>query len=157
VVSHVRAQRRELSEPQQLNTSTAVRCLVQVIHSGMQHRHVGSHALNIESSRSHSLMTIHCHALPSDPNAWDHGTARCGKICFVDLAGSERLKVGAGELGSRGQGPGTVRPGRRRTPTLPLVWDGTETGGWWLAHEHCQAAGRHPLYALQGTAWRPVR
>ncbi|KAF5827751.1 P-loop containing nucleoside triphosphate hydrolase protein, partial [Dunaliella salina] len=66
--------------------------MLKVIHSGMQHRHVGSHELNIESSRSHSLMTIHCHALPSDPNAWDQGAARCGKICFVDLAGSERLK-----------------------------------------------------------------
>jgi hypothetical protein len=74
-----------------INTHTFAH--MQVIHDGMQHRHVGSHALNIESSRSHSMMTIHCHALPSDPNAWDHGTARCGKICFVDLAGSERLKV----------------------------------------------------------------
>lgn len=33
---------------------------MQVIRMGMQHRHVGSHELNMESSRSHSLMTIHC-------------------------------------------------------------------------------------------------
>ncbi len=33
--------------------------------------------------------------VPCDPGAFDHGTPRCGKICFVDLAGSERLKVGA--------------------------------------------------------------
>ncbi|GFH08403.1 kinesin-like protein, partial [Haematococcus lacustris] len=65
---------------------------VQVIRMGMKNRHVGSHDLNMESSRSHSLMTLHCTATPTDEAAWDYGTTRFGKICFVDLAGSERLK-----------------------------------------------------------------
>ncbi len=59
----------------------------------MKHRHVGSHQLNMESSRSHALMTIHTSVMGTDPAAWDYGTPRYGKICFVDLAGSERLKV----------------------------------------------------------------
>lgn len=65
---------------------------LQVIRTGMKHRHVGSHELNVESSRSHSLMTIQCIATATDPGSPDYGTPRFGKICFVDLAGSERLK-----------------------------------------------------------------
>ncbi len=62
----------------------------QVIRTGMRHRHVGSHELNIESSRSHSIMTIFVQSTPADPGAADFGTPRIGKISFVDLAGSER-------------------------------------------------------------------
>ncbi|GLC40153.1 hypothetical protein PLESTB_000792000 [Pleodorina starrii] len=66
--------------------------MMEVIRTGMKHRHVGSHELNIESSRSHSIMTMCVHATPLDPSAADFGTPRLGKISFVDLAGSERLK-----------------------------------------------------------------
>jgi hypothetical protein len=66
---------------------------VQVIRTGMRHRHVGSHELNIESSRSHSIMTVFVTATSLDATATDFGTPRLGKISFVDLAGSERLKV----------------------------------------------------------------
>lgn len=37
-------------------------------------------------------MTVHVNVTPLDPNAWDYGSVRNGKISFVDLAGSERLK-----------------------------------------------------------------
>ncbi|KXZ48343.1 hypothetical protein GPECTOR_28g750 [Gonium pectorale] len=73
-------------------TCTRVDTMMEVIRTGMKHRHVGSHELNIESSRSHSIMTIVLHATPTDPSAADFGTPRIGKISFVDLAGSERLK-----------------------------------------------------------------
>jgi hypothetical protein len=58
----------------------------------MRHRRVGSHQLNMESSRSHAIMTIYADATPTDPSALDYGTTRFGKISFVDLAGSERVK-----------------------------------------------------------------
>eukprot|EP00879_Flechtneria_rotunda_P018559 GHRR01019473.1.p1 GENE.GHRR01019473.1~~GHRR01019473.1.p1 ORF type:complete len:720 (+),score=272.03 GHRR01019473.1:2217-4376(+) len=58
----------------------------------MKHRKVGSHRLNTESSRSHSIMTIYCDATPTDPTSYDYGTMRYGKLSFVDLAGSERVK-----------------------------------------------------------------
>lgn len=50
--------------------------MLEVIRTAMKHRHVGSHELNIESSRSHSIMTIICSATPLDPNAADFGTTR---------------------------------------------------------------------------------
>jgi hypothetical protein len=62
--------------------------MLEVVHTGMQHRHVGSHQLNMESSRSHSLMIIYCDVV----GAAGAAPLRRGKICFVDLAGSERLK-----------------------------------------------------------------
>ncbi len=46
----------------------------------------------MESSRSHSIFTVHCHATPTDPSSYDYGTMRYGKVSFVDLAGSERQK-----------------------------------------------------------------
>eukprot|EP00198_Chlamydomonas_reinhardtii_P014309 XP_001703646.1 predicted protein [Chlamydomonas reinhardtii] len=67
--------------------------MLDVIRTGMKHRHVGSHELNIESSRSHSIMTVYLTSTPADPAAADFGTPRMGKISFVDLAGSERLKA----------------------------------------------------------------
>ena len=63
-----------------------------VIRTGMRHRRVGSHQLNMESSRSHAIMTIYADATPTDAGALDYGTTRFGKISFVDLAGSERVK-----------------------------------------------------------------
>jgi hypothetical protein len=33
-----------------------------------------------------------CSTVRSDPNSYDFGTIRYGKLSFVDLAGSERVK-----------------------------------------------------------------
>jgi hypothetical protein len=63
--------------------------LVQVISKGMRHRKVGSHELNLESSRSHSIMTVYCDCVATGEEQQSQLT---GKISFVDLAGSERLK-----------------------------------------------------------------
>ena len=54
-----------------------------VFAEGTRNRKVGSHALNKDSSRSHSLMTLHL----TRRDAPHQG----GRVCFVDLAGSERL------------------------------------------------------------------
>eukprot|EP00877_Chromochloris_zofingiensis_P013436 jgi/Chrzof1/8346/Cz03g07020.t1 len=69
-----------------------MKTMMEVIRTGMKHRKVGSHQLNMESSRSHSIMTIYCDATPADPTNYDYGSVRYGKISFVDLAGSERVK-----------------------------------------------------------------
>ncbi|KAK9867467.1 hypothetical protein WJX84_002302 [Apatococcus fuscideae] len=65
--------------------------MMQVISRGMAHRRMGSHELNLESSRSHSIMTIHCDATPVNSQNPEQGV-RYGKVSFVDLAGSERLR-----------------------------------------------------------------
>lgn len=57
----------------------------------MRNRRVGSHDLNRESSRSHTIFTLHCESTPRSPDAPDAVT-KLGKVSFVDLAGSERLK-----------------------------------------------------------------
>lgn len=64
----------------------------EVVARGLRHRRVGSHALNLESSRSHAIFTVHIDAVPMRPGAEDYGSTRMGKVVFVDLAGSERLK-----------------------------------------------------------------
>ena len=61
---------------------------MQVISRGMKHRRMGSHELNLESSRSHSIMTVYIDAVPTTPGE----VPKYGKVSFVDLAGSERLK-----------------------------------------------------------------
>eukprot|EP00884_Botryococcus_braunii_P016776 jgi/Botrbrau1/3782/Bobra.0183s0017.1 len=62
--------------------------MLQVISKGMRHRRMGSHELNLESSRSHSIMTVYCDCTATGEEAQQFS----GKISFVDLAGSERLK-----------------------------------------------------------------
>ena len=64
----------------------------EVVSKGLRRRRVGSHALNVESSRSHAILTIHIDATPTSPESPDFGSKRMGKVVFVDLAGSERLK-----------------------------------------------------------------
>jgi len=65
--------------------------IIAVLHEGMKNRHSGSHALNQDSSRSHSLLTVYL--ISETRNAQDgHIFKKYGKITFVDLAGSERLK-----------------------------------------------------------------
>ena len=57
---------------------------MQVISRGMQHRRKGSHELNLESSRSHSIMTVYCNAAGEDADSTG-SLATMGKISFVDL------------------------------------------------------------------------
>lgn len=45
------------------------RTMMEVIRTGMKHRRVGSHQLNMESSRSHSIMTVYCDATPTGARA----------------------------------------------------------------------------------------
>lgn len=52
---------------------------------GIKTRRTSSTAMNKESSRSHSIFTIH---ISSNKNL----IIKSSKLCFVDLAGSERLK-----------------------------------------------------------------
>jgi len=64
--------------------------LLAVLHEGMRNRKTGSHDLNKDSSRSHSIMTVY---VISETKSEDgHIFKRYGKLVFVDLAGSERLK-----------------------------------------------------------------
>ncbi|RHZ39190.1 hypothetical protein DYB31_002223 [Aphanomyces astaci] len=52
---------------------------------------VGSHEMNKDSSRSHSILTISLDQEVLDPND-GHSVVKYGKMSFVDLAGSERLR-----------------------------------------------------------------
>ncbi len=52
---------------------------------------VGSHELNLDSSRSHCILTTSMEQDIVDPIDGHTRTVR-GKMTFVDLAGSERLK-----------------------------------------------------------------
>lgn len=67
-----------------------------MLAEGMSHRAVGSHSLNKDSSRSHSMLTFY---LESEEEENGDPYVKFGKISFVDLAGSERLKEtqGVGE------------------------------------------------------------
>jgi hypothetical protein len=71
--------------------------LVAVLHEGIKNRHSGSHELNKDSSRSHSILTVYLISEQEDKDN-NHVFKKYGKMSFVDLAGSERLK----ESGSEG-------------------------------------------------------
>ncbi|KAM9814306.1 kinesin-like protein KIF17 [Neosynchiropus ocellatus] len=65
-----------------------------IIDQGWKNRAVGYTLMNKESSRSHSIFTIHLEICRTDPAGQDH--LRAGKLNLVDLAGSERQsKTGA--------------------------------------------------------------
>ena len=95
---------RGFSVPAQ--TSVPCRTVVDalsVVRLGNQRRHVASHLLNADSSRSHSMLTVHIDSTPLNNAGGGGGAAgkrsagataptRLGKVTFVDLAGSERLK-----------------------------------------------------------------
>lgn len=70
--------------------------LIAVLHEGIKNRHSGSHELNKDSSRSHSILTVY---LITEIESKEDGnvTKKYGKISFVDLAGSERLKQSKSE------------------------------------------------------------
>ncbi len=54
----------------------------QVISRGMAHRRVGSHELNLESSRSHSIMTVHVESSPSDAQVGNLRTKFVQHVCI---------------------------------------------------------------------------
>eukprot|EP00232_Nephroselmis_pyriformis_P030195 CAMPEP_0182854476 /NCGR_PEP_ID=MMETSP0034_2-20130328/1278_1 /TAXON_ID=156128 /ORGANISM="Nephroselmis pyriformis, Strain CCMP717" /LENGTH=367 /DNA_ID=CAMNT_0024985309 /DNA_START=1 /DNA_END=1104 /DNA_ORIENTATION=- len=70
---------------------------LRLISSGTRHRRVGSHALNADSSRSHSMINVQIEATTIAGDGYPRTTF--GKAAFVDLAGSERVKstLSAGE------------------------------------------------------------
>jgi hypothetical protein len=59
---------------------SGVKSMIDVLQTGAHNRRVGSHELNMESSRSHAMITIHCNATPTDPTSYDYGTVRYGKV-----------------------------------------------------------------------------
>ena len=59
-----------------------------VMDRGWKNRSVGSTLMNAESSRSHSIFTIHLERSEPDENGEEH--IRAAKLNLVDLAGSER-------------------------------------------------------------------
>jgi kinesin family protein 12 len=69
--------------------------LIAVLNEGMKNRKIGSHEMNMDSSRSHSILTIYLISqtvrLIKKKNG-DSIIKKYGKLTFVDLAGSERLK-----------------------------------------------------------------
>ncbi|XP_055077992.1 kinesin-like protein KIF17 [Periophthalmus magnuspinnatus] len=65
-----------------------------ILEQGWRNRAVGYTLMNKDSSRSHSIFTIHLEICSTDGNGHDH--LRAGKLNLVDLAGSERQsKTGA--------------------------------------------------------------
>ncbi|CAB1436649.1 unnamed protein product [Pleuronectes platessa] len=65
-----------------------------IIEQGWRNRAVGYTLMNKDSSRSHSIFTIHLEICNTDAEGQDH--LRAGKLNLVDLAGSERQsKTGA--------------------------------------------------------------
>ena len=69
--------------------------LIAVLHEGVKNRHSGSHELNKDSSRSHSILTVFL--ITETVHEDGHIVKKYGKISFVDLAGSERLKQSKSE------------------------------------------------------------
>ena len=64
--------------------------LLAVLREGLRLRRSGSHELNKDSSRSHTILTLY---IIKEFTGDDGNIFRTfGKMCFVDLAGSERLK-----------------------------------------------------------------
>uniref|UniRef100_H3BEY3 Kinesin-like protein KIF17 n=1 Tax=Latimeria chalumnae TaxID=7897 RepID=H3BEY3_LATCH len=65
-----------------------------IMETGWSNRSVGYTLMNKDSSRSHSIFTIHMEICETDEQGKDH--IRAGKLNLVDLAGSERQsKTGA--------------------------------------------------------------
>ncbi|PRW61495.1 kinesin motor catalytic domain [Chlorella sorokiniana] len=71
---------------------TSLEEALQVLSMAVRHRRVGSHELNMESSRSHSIFTAYIDCTPTRADDHEFGMTRYGKVSFVDLAGSERLR-----------------------------------------------------------------
>jgi len=75
--------------------ATVIECkhpneVVEILIEGNKNRKVGSHELNKDSSRSHSIFTIY--VIAESLSDEGHVIKKYGKVSLVDLAGSERLK-----------------------------------------------------------------
>ncbi|XP_039611630.1 kinesin-like protein KIF17 isoform X1 [Polypterus senegalus] len=76
------------------HTVHSVRECEVIMEQGWKNRSVGYTLMNKDSSRSHSIFTVHLEICSTDPSGKDH--LRAGKLNLVDLAGSERQsKTGA--------------------------------------------------------------
>lgn len=60
--------------------------IMQLFHEGIKNKAIGSHKMNLSSSRSHSIFTVTLEQV--DPNNKDNIIV--SKLQLVDLAGSER-------------------------------------------------------------------
>ena len=67
-----------------------------IMDLGWKNRSTGSTLMNADSSRSHSIFTIHIERCDKDDTGEDH--LRAGKLNLVDLAGSERQAKTGEEL-----------------------------------------------------------
>ncbi|CAJ1050164.1 kinesin-like protein KIF17 isoform X2 [Xyrichtys novacula] len=77
-----------------MHTVSSVGECERIIEAGWRNRAVGYTLMNKDSSRSHSIFTIHLEICSTDAAGQDH--LRAGKLNLVDLAGSERQsKTGA--------------------------------------------------------------
>ncbi|KAG7478455.1 hypothetical protein MATL_G00080820 [Megalops atlanticus] len=77
-----------------MHTVHSVRECERIMDQGWRNRAVGYTLMNKDSSRSHSIFTIHLEICNTDVSGEDH--LRAGKLNLVDLAGSERQsKTGA--------------------------------------------------------------
>ena len=65
-----------------------VRECEKVMELGWKNRSVGATLMNADSSRSHSIFTIHIEMCDTDESGEDK--IKAGKLNLVDLAGSER-------------------------------------------------------------------
>eukprot|EP00834_Sanchytrium_tribonematis_P000106 NODE_3_length_80033_cov_0.932970.p22 type:complete len:340 gc:universal NODE_3_length_80033_cov_0.932970:67184-68203(+) len=61
-----------------------------VMEEGLRNRRIAAHALNDNSSRSHSIMNIYIET--EEESSDGMVVSKLGKVSFVDLAGSERVK-----------------------------------------------------------------
>ena len=59
-----------------------------VMERGWKNRSVGATLMNADSSRSHSIFSIHLECCDTDDSGEEH--IRAAKLNLVDLAGSER-------------------------------------------------------------------
>ncbi|KAM4612758.1 kinesin-like protein KIF17 [Polymixia lowei] len=103
LLGHDTKQRMELKEhPERgvyvrdlsMHTVHSVRECERIMEQGWRNRSVGYTLMNKDSSRSHSIFTIHLEICSTDVTGEDR--LRAGKLNLVDLAGSERQsKTGA--------------------------------------------------------------
>ena len=75
--------------------ATVIECkhpneVVEILLKGNKNRKVGSHELNKDSSRSHSIFTVY--VISESLSEEGQIMKKYGKVSLVDLAGSERLK-----------------------------------------------------------------
>ena len=71
-----------------MHLCTSVLDCAKIMALGWKNRSTGATAMNAESSRSHSIFSVHMEKQTTDEQGEDHFAA--GKLNLVDLAGSER-------------------------------------------------------------------